>query len=184
MNNISRQYIYLLVVSLILFLFVLIFSFLVLIPEGKEYRIKRVEILSMNRDFREYLNFHTETEDTLQELRSKNRRIITAFEKTFSPSRFEKENKKYFSKLSVSTLLEPSIENGFAVYEVNTTSQISSPKSFYNFLEGVNKSAYMIAINFPIDFKREGESIKSSFTMNVYFNNKDINATASVSVNK
>ena len=169
---------------MVLFIFVLLFSFLVLIPEGKEYRTKRVELKKITREFRNYSNFHDETEETLQDLRSKNRRIISAFDTIFNPDRFEKENKSYFSELKVSSLSEPTAENDFSVYEVNTTSQISSPKSFYDFLDAINKSAYMIAINFPIDFKRDGEIIKSSFTMKVYCNNKDTNATASESKKK
>ena len=42
--SISRQNLYLLVLSVILLIFVLFFSFLVLIPKGKEYRQKRTEI--------------------------------------------------------------------------------------------------------------------------------------------
>jgi len=178
MNSISRQHIYLMVASMLLLIFVLIFSFLVLIPEGKEYRIKRVELKKTSREFRDYSNFHYETEDILKDLRSKNRRVITAFDATFSPDRFERENKGYFSQLRVSSLSEPTLESGFGIYEVNTTSQISSPKSFYDFLDGINKSEYVIAINFPINFKRDSEIIKSSFTMKVYCNNRDTNATA------
>ena len=184
MNSISRQYIYLMVVSMLVFIFVLTFSFLVLIPEGKEYRIKRVELNKISKEFKNYSNFHYETQDVLQDLRSKNRRIITAFDATFSPDRFERENKSHFSELRVSSLREPTLENGFGVYEVNTTSQISSPKSFYDFLDGINKSAYVIAINFPINFKRDGEIIKSSFTMKVYCSNRETNTTASESKKK
>ena len=172
------------IVSMVLFVFVMLFSFLVLIPEGKEYRIKRVELKKTIREFRDYSNFHYETQDTLQDLRSKNRRIITAFDKTFSPDRFERENKSYFSQLRVSSLSSPSLKSGFGVYEVNTTSQISSPKSFYDFLDAVNKSEYIIGINFPIDFKRDGEIIRSSFTMKVYCNNRDTNLSASSSEKK
>jgi len=182
--NISRQYIYLMVVSLFLFIFVLVFSFAVLIPEGKEYRIKRVELKKTNKELREYENFHNETLETLQDLKSKNRRIITAFDATFNPSRFEKQNKNYFSSLSISEVNFLKVEKDFAIYEVNTTSEISSPSTFYDFLDSVNKSDWIIAVNFPINFKRDGELIKSSFTMKVYCNNKDSNITASSSVDK
>jgi len=172
------------VVSLFLFLFVLVFSFAVLIPAGKEYRIKRVELKKTNKELREYENFHNETLETLQELKSKNRRIITAFDTTFNPARFEKQNKNYFSSLSIAEVNFLKVEKDFAVYEVNTTSEISSPSTFYNFLDSVNKSDWIIAVNFPINFKRDGELIKSSFTMKVYCNNKDSNSTASGSVDK
>ncbi len=183
-SSISRQYIYLIVVSLFLFIFVLIFSFGVLIPEGKEYRIKRVELKKADKELRQYENFHYETLDTLKELQSTNRAIITAFDASFKPERFEKQNKGYFSSLSLSKVEFREVEETFAVYEVNTTSEISSPKSFYDFLDSVNKSDWIIGINFPIDFKREGELIKSSFTMKVYSNSKETNSTASESVDK
>ncbi len=180
-NSISRQHIYLGIVSLFLLIFVLVFSFGVLIPEGKEYRVKRIELKKMSKELREYQNFHDETFETLKNLQSKNRRVITAFDSIFNPSRFEKQNKNYFSSLSVSELTLTGSEDGFALYEVNTTSQISSPSSFYNFLDSVNKSDWIIAVNFPIHFKRDGELIRSSFTMKVYANNKESNATASES---
>lgn len=178
-NSISRQHIYLIVASLFLLIFVLIFAFGVLIPEGKEYRIKRVSLKKMSKELREYQNFHIQTLDTLKTLQGKNRRIITAFGMSFNPERFEKKNKSYFSKLSVSELSPLEIEDAFVVYEVNTTSQISSPANFYNFLDSVNKSDWIIGINFPINFKRDGELIMSSFTMKVYSDNVETNSSAS-----
>ncbi|MDQ7044082.1 MAG: hypothetical protein Q9M40_11450 [Sulfurimonas sp.] len=177
-NSISRQHIYLISASLFLLIFVLIFAFGVLIPEGKEYRMKRIDLKKMSKELYEYESFYNETLDRLKTLKGKNRRIIAAFDKTFNPDRFEKQNKNYFSKLSVSALDFAGLEDGFGVYEVNTTSQISSPESFYNFLDSVNKSDWIIAINFPINFKRDGELIMSSFTMKVYCNNKETNSSA------
>jgi hypothetical protein len=48
-------------------------------------------------------------------------------------------------------------------------------------LDDLNKGDWIIGVNFPINFVRDGEMIKSSFTMKVYTNNKDKNATASAS---
>ena len=180
-SSISRQHIYLISASLVLFIFVLIFSFVILIPEGKEYRIKRVDLKKVSKELREYEYFYEDTLNTYKDLQSKNRRIITAFDGVFNPYRFEKQHKQYFSALSVSELNLSSTDKDFAIYEVNTTSQISSPTSFYDFLDAVNKSDWIIGINFPINFKRDGELIKSSFTMKVYCNNKETNATASES---
>jgi hypothetical protein len=79
--------------------------------------------------------------------------------------------------LSISKVLKSGDEDGFAVYEVNTTSQISSPKSFYDFLDAINKGDWIIGINFPINFKREADVIRSSFTMKVYSVKDDSNST-------
>jgi len=179
--NIPRQYIYLIGVSFFLFIFVIVFSIGVLIPSGKEYRIKRLELKKTAKELREYENFHDETLDTLKNLQSNNRSIITAFDATFNPQRFEKQHKEFFSSLSIAAINFSHIDNEFAVYEVNTTSKISSPSSFYDFLDAINKSDWIIGVNFPILFKREGELIKSSFTMKVYCNNLDTNKTASSS---
>lgn len=180
-NSISRQQIYLIVISLFLLLFVILFSFGVLIPEGKAYRLQRSDLMKVDRKLREYRNFESDTIDKLKELQQSNRRVITAFDATFNPDRFEKENRKFFSHLSVSSVEFSAVEDSFAIYEVNTSSQINSPKSFYDFLDSINKSDWMINVNFPIEFKREGEMINSSFKMKVYCNNRDTNASASAS---
>ncbi len=179
--NISRHQIYVLLLSLFLFLFVLAFSFGLLIPEGKEYRAKRIELKKAQREHDKYQNFNDKTAARLKNLQSKNRNIIAAFDRKFDADRFEKEHKRDFSSLTLSKLSRTKDEQHFAVYEVNTTSHISSPKNFYDFLDAVNKGDWIIGINFPIKFLRDGEMIKSSFTMKVYCNNKDNNSTASKS---
>lgn len=173
--SISRQNIYLLAVSVFLLIFVLLFSFLVLIPEGKEYREKRVELKKERKLLREYRSFHDETLELLKKLQSDNRAVITAFDTSFKKVKFEKKHRPYFSSLNISKLPSLSKEGEFSVYEVNTTSRISSPKSFYEFLDAVNKSDWIVGINFPINFVRDGELIKSSFSMKVYSNANDSN---------
>lgn len=175
--NISRQHIYLLSLLIFFLIFVLIFSFAVLIPEGKEYRKNRTEFKKESKELRRYQNFHNEVEDRLKELQSDNRNIITAFDATFDPYRFQKQHRNYFSALTLSELSKVSDDDEFIAYEVNTTSEISSPKSFYEFLDAVNKSDWIISVEFPINFKRDSEMIKSSFTMKVFCADNDSNNT-------
>lgn len=183
-TSMSRQHIYLLVISLLLLIFVVVFSFVALIPQGKEYRVQKANLNKEMKELRLYQNFHDETYELLKELRGENRHIITAFETAFDVERFERQHKPHFTNLHIVKLSKiPTIE-GFSVYEVNTTSKISSPSSFYEFLDAVNKSDWIIDINFPIEFKREGEYINSSFTMKVYANSDESNASASESSEK
>jgi len=179
--KISRHYLYIFLISFFLLLFVFVFSFTVLIPEGQDYREARLELRKENLALRKYQDFYDTTLKTLKDLQGKNRHIITAFDTTFNPKRFEKENKKYFISLHVDKVDFSEIKDVFAIYEINTTSKIDSPTSFYDFLDAINKSDWIIGVDFPINFKREGELIKSYFTMKVYCNNKDINSTASES---
>ncbi|MDF1874999.1 hypothetical protein JHD48_04545 [Sulfurimonas sp. SAG-AH-194-I05] len=166
--EISRQNIYLLALSLFLLIFVFVFSFSLLIPEGKEYRSKRTALKKESKELRNYENFRDEVAQTLSDLRAKNKNIIVAFDKNFDPSRFLKVNKNYFKTLTIQPKVLLENEEKFIVYEINTTSQINSPKSFYDFLDSVNKSDWIISVNFPINFKRERNVIRSSFTMKVY----------------
>jgi hypothetical protein len=177
--NISRQNIYLLSLSVLLLVIVFIFAFGFLIPEGKEYRNKRVDLKKESIELRKYQNFRDEVLEKLNELKSENRNIIAAFDRSFDPLRFEKMHKEYFTSLKVQEQIQIEDDNKFSVYEVNTTSHINSPRSFYDFLDAINKSDWIISVNFPIHFKREAEMIRSSFTMKVYGIAKDTNTTDS-----
>ena len=177
--NISRQNIYLLALSLFLFIFVLIFSFSLLIPKVKEYRNDRAELKKELKELRKYENFRDEVFERLTDLQSVNKHIITAFDREFDIQRFEKMHSVYFNSLSISPKTRLEDQEEFAVYEVNTVSDINSPQSFYEFLDAVNKSDWIISINFPITFKRDKKTIKSSFTMRVYSLSKDTDANAS-----
>lgn len=185
--NISRQNIFLLVMATVLLLFVLLFSFIALIPKGKEYREQRTDLRKVQRELKRHEDFNDMTFEELKKLQSDSRHIIEAFDATFSAQRFELQNKSYFNSLTLSKISQRTDEDGFAVYEVNTTSQINSPKVFYDFLDAINKGDWIIGINFPISFKRENNLIRSTFTMKVYCtkddspesnNTVDANATA------
>ena len=177
MSRITRQGIYILLISVFLLTFVLIFSFSSLIPEGKEYRKEKAQLLVQKNDFYRYQNFETQTYDTLKKLQSDNRHIITAFDKEFLPERFVKKYKSSFKSLKIIKTKSLDLEEGFCVYDVKISSQISTPTVFYKFLDEINKSDWIVGINFPIEFVREGEVLNSSFKMKVYSNSKDLNTS-------
>lgn len=175
MNRITRQGIYILILSILLFSFVVIFSFSTLIPQGKQYRKQRTQLFSQKKDLRRYQNFDFQTYDVLKKLQSDNRRVISALDKEFSSERFIKKYKSSFNSLSLTKVKILAPEDGFCVYDVKTSSQISTPTVFYKFLDEINKSDWIVAVNFPIEFKRDGEVLNSSFKMKVYSNLKDSN---------
>lgn len=166
--RIGRQTIYLLAIAFVLLITVLLFAFLLLIPEGKAYRTARSEMKKHALELTHYQQWHDETLNKLKELQSKNKQVIRAFENSFDSERFIKINQSYFEDLKVSRIESLTDENQFAVYEVNVSSKIDSPQSFFSFLEGGNKSDWIIGINFPIHFERVDSLIISSFTMKVY----------------
>ncbi|MFT7004546.1 MAG: hypothetical protein ACJAWW_001909 [Sulfurimonas sp.] len=170
--DISRQSVHLLFLSILLLVFVLLFSFIVLIPEGKNYREQRTEVNKDRAELNRYKDFCASTLEKLKQLQSDNSHIITAFENTFNPDKFEKQHSSYFTSLKLVQKKAFEQEDDFVVYEVNTTSSINSPQSFYDFLDAVNKGDWVIGVNFPINFKRDHEMISSSFTMKVYTTKK------------
>ncbi|MDY0116138.1 MAG: hypothetical protein RBR59_01000 [Sulfurimonadaceae bacterium] len=175
--DISRQNLFLILMLTFLLGIVVVFSLYVLIPEGKEYRERKMELTKEYLELRRYQDFYDETFTILKELQSKNKNIIEAFDNRFDSERFHKLHIGHFNSLSISEVQKVSQEEEFGVYEVNTTSHINSPTNFYDFLDSINKSNWIIGINFPIHFQREGEMIRSSFTMRVYTITKDANLT-------
>ncbi len=166
-----------LIIALVLLIFVFVFAFVFLIPKGKEYRIQRIAMKKELKVKQKYQQWYDETYSDVQNLRSKNKAVIQAFDNEFNSERFIKENENCFESLNITPkqLLDV---NGtdFLVYEVNATSKIDSPQSFYSFIQQINKSDWIIKVQFPIDFKREANLIRSSFKMRVY---KNTEATAS-----
>ncbi len=176
--SISRQNIYLVALSTFLLIFVLLFSFLILVPKGKEYRVQKTDLYKENVELKKYQDFHEQTLAALKKLQSDNRLIIAAFDNSFNAKRFEKEYKNYFKTLTLSKLEKSQDNEGeFLVYAVETTSNINSPKNFYDFLDALNKGSWIIGVNFPIHFKRQDQLIRSSFTMKVYSTKKDLTAS-------
>lgn len=166
--NISRQSIYLLALSLLLLIFVFLFAFLVLIPEGKTYRTERLEMKKYVANEAQFNMWHDEVFEELRELQSSKKHIIAAYENGFDTERFVKVNSIYFESLKLHELQRQDGEDSFTLYEVNATSKIDSPNSFYAFLESINKSDWIVKVNFPIRFEREGNLIKSSFTLKIF----------------
>jgi hypothetical protein len=171
-NLISKQLLYILLLSFVLLIFVLIFSFALLIPQGKEYRIQRLDMKQHYADLYKYRTWSDETSMELKELKSKNQRVINAFDKLFTPERFITQNQNYFETLKLSEIKDMNSSSEFTMYEVTATSKINSPTQFYNFLETINKSDWMIGVTFPIVFQRDKTSIHSSFKMRVYSSDK------------
>lgn len=166
----NRQTIMLLTFSVVLMAGVIGFSFMLLIPKGKEYRTLRLESKKEFQKLDFAQNRHDEVANRLKELQVQNVRMITAFNTPFHPERFEKQYRKEFDDLYLTEVTTFDSNGTFRTYEVNATSKITSPQSFYHFLENVNKGEWIIRVNFPIHFERDGDKIRSSFTMRVYNN--------------
>jgi hypothetical protein len=164
----NRQTLLVVILSLVLLIGVFAFSFLFLIPKGKEYRALRLESKKEFQQLELAQNRYDNTHNRLKDLQLQHKGTIGAFDKKFDPGQFERLHKKEFTDLYLTEITTFESNGMFKVYEVNATSKITSPQSFYNFLENVNKGEWVIGVNFPIHFERDGDKIRSSFTMKVH----------------
>lgn len=166
----NHRTLYLVLVSLFLFIAIVVFSVFFLIPKGKEYRTLRLESKKEQQMIARVQEKYDRVNEKLEKLKHTNSHTLTAFKTPFNPKKFTNNNHEDFENLYL-TEIEMADHNGsFKVYEVNATTKITSPQVFYQFLEKINKSDWIIGVNFPIHFEREGDRIKSSFTMKVHHN--------------
>lgn len=164
----SHQTLYLVLLSLLLLAGVAAFSFFFLIPKGKEYRIMRLESKKEEQLIMMAKEKLAEKESKLSKLSKEHEATIKAFKTPFNPKKFTAEYRHAFHDLYLTELESGEVNGSIKIYEVNATTKITSPQTFYEFLEKINKSPWIISVNFPINFEREGEWIKSSFTMKVH----------------
>ena len=176
----SRQSVYLLVITISLLIFVFLFAFFVLIPSGQEYRLQRSVTTKHEAELSQYQQLNDDTSKQLKALQAKHQNVIAAFDNHFDQARFTADNRKYFQNLTLSKVAKVDRQTPFDLYEVNATSKINSPEVFYNFLDSLNKGNWIIGVNFPIHFQKEGEFIIASFRMRVYNINEDVNETKMV----
>lgn len=164
----KRQTLYIVILSVVLLASVILFSIFFLIPKGKEYRGLRLESKKELQELELTQHRFDQTQERLKELHTRHKETISAFHNHFNPERFEKLYKKEFTDLYLTEVTTFETNGSFTVYEVNATSKITSPESFYTFVESVNHSKWIIGVNFPIHFERDGDKIRSSFTMKVH----------------
>jgi hypothetical protein len=166
----NHRTLYLVLISLFLFIAIVVFSVFFLIPKGKEYRTLRLESKKEQQMIARVQEKYDRVDEKLEKLKRENSHTLTAFKTPFNPKKFTNNHQEDFENLYL-TEIEMADHNGsFKVYEVNATTKITSPQVFYQFLEKINKSDWIIGVNFPINFEREGDRIKSSFTMKVHHN--------------
>ncbi len=175
--NFPRHIVYTVIFTIFLIFFAVWFATAKLIPMGKEYRKNRLELKKEKVDLKRYEDFYAQTLQIYNKTKTKNRHIIEAFANEFDAQKFIALYSKYFISLSLSKDQNATQNDWYEVYEVKTTSKIKSPTNFYDFLDAINKSDWIVGVTFPIDFEREGELIHSSFKMQVYKKIKDKTST-------
>lgn len=166
----NHRTLYLILISLFLFVGIVVFATFFLIPKGKEYRTLRLESKKEQQLISRAEARYESVNERFNKLKHEHEHTMGAFAAPFNAQKFTKMNQQDFEDLYLTEIEMADHNSSFKVYEVNATTKITSPQAFYQFLEKINKSDWIIAVNFPINFERDGERIKSSFTMRVHRN--------------
>jgi len=166
--RINYRTFYLILLSLLLMVSIIAFSVFVLIPKGKEYRSLRLENKKEQAVIDTTREHYDLTEEKLKKLEEKNKETIKAYRSVFNPEKFMRLNRTQLQDLFLTEIHLTDQNKSFKVYEVNATTKITSPEVFYQFLEKVNHSGWIIGVHFPVHFERDKDLIKLSFTMKVH----------------
>ena len=166
--RINYRTFYLILLSMLLLVSIIVFSFFVLIPKGKEYRSLRLENKKEQMVMDTTREHYNVIEKKYQKLEEKNKETIKAYRTAFNPKKFTQLNRLELQDLFLTELQVADQNKSFKVYEVNATTKITSPEVFYHFLEKVNHSGWIIGVHFPVHFERDKDLIKLSFTMKVH----------------
>jgi len=163
-----------LLVYLLIFIVITLFMILfVIVPNVKEYRSsKAVYKKSLVHKMR-VENILDDRNIEYSNLNSENIRAITSFMHKFSTDNFIKYAGTFFTQVSLVEVDKKAHKKEFIEYKLKVSSSLSSPTSFYAFLEGLNRYENIIQADFPIHMEANGTKISSAFTIKVY----DINST-------
>ncbi|WP_457565101.1 hypothetical protein [Caminibacter sp.] len=109
-----------------------------------------------------YLQVKKEYENTLtslNKLKRKDAKIITAFRREFNKNNFITFASKYMQVKNIEKNETKIYKNDFlrTTYFVNAV--IKSPKNFYDFINALKNYKYVIKVYFPIDFEKNGSNI-------------------------
>ncbi len=142
--------------------------FIFIVPSVKEYKSVKMD----------YKRQEMSTNHTQQDLNSKQKRLksvlqknehtINALSNQFDKDKFLLHVKKFFKKASLSKSSAKLDNQNYNIYELNVTSMLDSPSSFYKFLDSLSSYENIIKADFPITMKANGRVIDSTFNIKVY----------------
>lgn len=146
----------------------LIVIFALIVPDVKKYKKAKKESYRYELQTKRASDVLDEEKKRLQDTTKQNLKIINALNSGFNTDKFKQFAQKFFDNVSLSKQTSAPEANGFTVYELNVTSSIKSPSSFYDFIDALPNYENVIKADFPINMTSHGNKIKSSFNIKVY----------------
>jgi len=160
-----------LILFYMILLFVLIFG--MVIPAIKEYKKKNKSFYTTQNEYEEIKSKHEAIYSKLKSLQYKNRKIVETFEREWNEKDFLDKANEFFLKTELKLVDQNNSNKYFKVYELDATTQMSSPENFYRFMESLPLMPFAIQADFPLTFSSNGDLISGVFRIKVFNEKKD-----------
>ncbi|RLA70624.1 MAG: hypothetical protein DRG24_06630 [Epsilonproteobacteria bacterium] len=145
-----------------------LFIFMLLVPEGKAYRIvandvekKDFELSRLQMQYDQYFDRHSHLQDEYRD-------AMQAIENDFNIEDFIEKHSPDVNSLEAQVLKSHRSKGVYSIKDVNITARFNSPNNFYILIEKMNQSEWVMAIKRPIIFERIEDEIQVTFSMKVY----------------
>lgn len=142
--------------------------FVFIVPSVKEYKSVRVQYNRHDLALKRVEEVLRAKEERLDKEQSQNERILKALANKFDHDKFIAYANGFFKNANLSKVSKTTKNETYSMYELNVTSLIDSPSSFYRFLDGLKSYENIIKADFPITMKSDGKFINSTFNIKVY----------------
>ena len=153
---------------------VMIFVFAIIIPNVKEFRVEKKLEKRAYRAYHKVNNNLIERQKVFKNIKSDHLKIIKAFDNPFDDKKLKALLDKYFLQTVMHKMDIDGYRENFTVYELNVTTNITTPTNFYDFLDHLNRFDNIVKTNFPIQFSSQDGLINSIFKIEVY----EVNASS------
>ncbi len=160
------------IAGLIVFILLCVaFFFLFLRPSITDQRLKNINFRKAEIVQKETKNEYEGLVKTLKELKTQNSKMINAFNAVVEKERLQSELAQYFGEVNIASFLKTPQEP-YVKTEVVVQANSLELKNFYDFLDWVNSSGYIMRVDFPIDIRKEDEKLYYTFKLLVFSNAK------------
>jgi len=160
-----------LILLYMIFLFILIFG--LVIPVIKSYKNESRNFYLTQNIYEEIKSKHETIYDKLKLLQYKHKKVLEIFEKEWDEKAFLDIANRFFLKTKLKLIDQNSSEKYFKVYELDATTQMTSPENFYRFMESLSIMPFAIEADFPLIFSSDGDLISGVFRIKIFYEKKD-----------
>ena len=152
-------------ISVILTLLIIIF---IIAPSIKTFKSAKIQYYSTKQEFEKTQSEYKKTLHSLNILKNKNQKIISALKRKFDKKNFSLFAKNYMQIENIKELNSSIYKEKFIKTPYLITAVIKSPKNFYDFVDASKNYKNILRVYFPIDFEKDSEEINLTFKIECY----------------